>query len=82
LEEKDLANENIINHVHSILFCFTTFVTGNYGKELIVMPKEVFETTPKILSVIKDTVNVTLATDDDKQLKAHSIIYKSVSFQL
>ena len=74
---------NDIHHVHSILFCFTTFVTGNYGKELIVMPKEVFENDPKdFISNTKDTVDVTLATDDDKQLKAHNIIYKSVSFQL
>jgi hypothetical protein len=53
-----------IDHVYSILFCLTTFVTRNYGKESI------------------DTVDVTLATDDDKQLKAHNIIYKAVSFQL
>ena len=30
---------NNIHHVHSIMFCFTTFVTGNNGKEGIVMPK-------------------------------------------
>ena len=37
-KEAPLADLQIINHVHSILICFTTFVTGNYGKELIVMP--------------------------------------------
>ena len=75
---------NDIHHGHSILFWFTTFVTGNYGKELIVMPKEVFENDSKdFVSNRKDTVDVTLATYDDKQLKgAHNIIYKAVSFQL
>ena len=73
---------NDINHVHSILFCFTTLVTGNY-EELIVMPKEVVEMDSKdLISNTKDTVDGTLPTDDDKQLKAHTINYKSVSFQL
>ena len=63
---------NDIHHVHSILFCFTTIVTENYGKELLVIPKEVYSINTKD----------TLATDDDKQLKANNIIYKSVSFQL
>ena len=64
---------NDINHVHSILFCFTTFVTGNYGKELIVMPKEVFENDSKdFISNTKDTFDVTLATYGDKQLKTHN----------
>ena len=74
---------NDIHHVHSILFCFTTFVTGNCGKELIVLPKESFENDSKdFISNTKDTVDVTLATDDDKQLKTRNIIYKSVGFQL
>ena len=61
----------------------TSPLYGNYGKELIVMPKEVFENDSKhVISNTKDIVDVTLATDDDKQLKAHNIIYKSVSFQL
>jgi hypothetical protein len=34
------------------------------------------------ISNTKDIVGVTLATDDDKQLKAHIIVYESVSFQL
>ena len=48
------------------------------------MPKEVFEKDSKdFVSNRKDTVDVTLATYDDKQLKgAHNIIYKAVSFQL
>ena len=47
------------------------------------MPKEVFENDSKdLISNTKDTVDITLATDDDKQLKAQNIIYKSVSFQL
>ena len=72
---------NDIHHVHSILFCFTTFVTGNHGKEGIVMPKDVFENNSKdFITITKDTVDVTLATDDDKQLTAHNIIYKSASF--
>ena len=63
-----------IHHLHSIMFCFTTIVTGNYSKELIVMPKEVFENDSKhFISDIQDTVNVTLATNDDKQLKAHNV---------
>ena len=42
-----------------------------------------FENESKdFISNTKDTVDVTLATDDDKQLKAHNIIYKSVGFQL
>ena len=37
------------------------------------MPKEVFENVSKdFISNIKYTVDVTLATDDDKQLKAHN----------
>ena len=37
------------------------------------MPKEVFENDSKdCISNIKDTVDVTLPTDDDKQLKAHN----------
>ena len=74
---------NDIHHVHSIIYCFTTFVTGNNGNELIFMPKELFENNSKdFISNTRDTVNVNLATDDDKQLKALSIIYKLVSFQL
>ena len=47
------------------------------------MPKEVFENDSKdFISNTKDNVDVTLATDDDKQLKAHNIIYKSVCFEL
>ena len=47
------------------------------------MAKEVFENNYKdFICNTKDTVDVTMATDDDKQLKAHNIIYKSVSFQL
>ena len=61
---------NDIHHVHSIPFCFTTFVTGNHGKEGIVMPKEVFQNDSKVF--IKDTADVTLTTDDDKQLRAHN----------
>ena len=73
-----------IDHVHSILFCFTTCVTRNYGKESIAMPKEIFENDSKdLFSNTKDTVDVTLATYDDKQVKgAHNMIYKAVSFQL
>jgi hypothetical protein len=64
---------NDIHHVHSILFCFTTIVTGNHVKEGIVMPKEVFENNSKdFISNIKDTVDLTLATDEDEQLKAHN----------
>jgi hypothetical protein len=64
---------NDINHVHSILFYFTTFVIGNHGKEGIVMPREVFENDSKdFISDIKVSVDVTLATDDDKRLKAHN----------
>ena len=38
------------------------------------MPKEVFEKESKdFISAIKYTVDVTLATDDDKQLRAHNI---------
>ena len=59
--------------MHSNLFCFTTIVTGNHAKKEIVMPKEVFENDSKdCISNIKDTVDVTLPTDDDKQLKAHN----------
>ena len=55
------------------MFCFTTIVTGNHDKEGIVMPKEVFENDCKdFISNIKDTVDVTLATDHGKQLKAHN----------
>ena len=37
------------------------------------MPNEVFKTTPKVfISNIKDTVDVTLATNDDQQHKAHN----------
>ena len=43
---------NNIHHVHSIMFCFTTFVTGNNGKEGIVMPKYVFKNDSKVC--IKD----------------------------
>jgi hypothetical protein len=74
---------NDINHLHSILCCFTTFVTGHYCKELTVMPKEVFENDSKdFINNTKDTADVTLATDDDKQLKEHNIIFKSVKSKL
>ena len=37
------------------------------------MPKDVFENDSKdFISNIKDTVDVTLATDDNKQLEAHN----------
>jgi hypothetical protein len=74
---------NDITNVHSILVCFTTLVTGNYGKELIVMPKELFENYSKhLINNTKDTVDDTLATDDDKQLKAQNIIYKYIYISL
>ena len=45
------------------------------------MPQDVFENNSKdCITITKDTVDVTLATDDDKQLTAHNIIYKSASF--
>jgi hypothetical protein len=45
--------------------------------------KEVFENDSKdVISNSKDTVDVALATDDDKATKAHIIIYESVRFQL
>ena len=40
---------------------------GNHCKEGMVMLNEVF----KFVSNIKETADVTLATDDDKQLEAH-----------
>ena len=40
------------------------------------MPKGVFENDPKdFISDIKDNVNVTLATDDEKQLKARNKLF-------
>jgi YbbR domain-containing protein len=47
------------------------------------MPKEVFKNNSNnFISNIKETVDVTLATDDDRQLEAHIKSFKSVSFQL
>jgi hypothetical protein len=50
---------------------FTTFVTGNHSKEEIVQFKEVLEDDSKACTRLY-TVDVTIATDDDKRLAAHN----------
>ena len=46
---------------------------GNHGKEGMVMPNEVFKNVSFIfISNIKESVDVTFATDEDKQLESHN----------
>ena len=45
----------------------------NHGREGMVMPNEVFKNPSNdFISNIKESVDVTFATDDDKQLEAHN----------
>ena len=45
----------------------------NHGREGMVMPNEVFKNPSNdFTSNIKESVDVTFATDDDKQLEAHN----------
>jgi hypothetical protein len=45
----------------------------NHGKEGILMSNEVFkDDSNDFISNIKETVYVTLATDNDRQLEAHN----------
>ena len=57
---------------------------GNHGKQGMVMHNEVFKYhSNDFISNIKESVDVTLATDDNKKLESNKkIIYNSVSFQL
>ena len=46
---------------------------GNHRKEGMVMPNEVFKNDPNdFISYIKESVDVTFASDDHKQIEAHN----------
>ena len=46
---------------------------GHHGKEDTVMPNEVFKThSNEFSSNITESVDVTLASDDDKQIEVHN----------
>ena len=45
----------------------------NHGRKGMVMPNEVFKNqSNNFISNIKESVDITFATDDDKQLEAHN----------
>ena len=52
---------------------FKLYDQENHGRKGMVMPNEVFKNQfNNFISDIKESVDITFATDDDKQLEAHN----------